>query len=172
MGDSRSVGAIRSTGTGAEAAAFSGRKSGVDHAERLKDPLSRERAEILAALALDQLAENEKADVRIAEPFSRPRDELDLGDSLPGRVGAVFIVGEGIIRNKTRAVAEKLVNRDRRLAMVIEFGHDAAQPVVNPQLAFLDQDHDRRRRGNRLRERRHVEDGVSSHRLGFRLDGP
>ena len=145
---------------------------GVGHAERFEDPFPGERAQVASAFAFDQLAQDEKPDVGVTEPLARARDQFELGDSLPGGFRAVLVIGERIIGDEARAVAEELIDRDRGFAVVVKLGEGADEPVSQTYLSFLDQDHDRRGRGDGLGQRGHVEDGVSRHRFRRGLDGP
>ena len=101
----------------------------------------------------------------------RVGDQIEIGELLPGGFRTVFVIRDRIVGDKPRAVAEELVDGDRPLAVVVEFGQQAAEPVAQPQLALFDQDHDRGRRGDRLGERGHVEDRVARHRFRRRTDG-
>ena len=116
------MGAIRATGTAAGTDEFERAEMRVGHAERLEDPFPGERAQVASARAFDQLAQDEKPDVGVAEPLAGPRDQFELGDSLPGGFRAVLVVGERIIGNEARAVAEELLDRDRGFAVVVKLG--------------------------------------------------
>ena len=107
---------------------------GVCHPERFEDPFPRERRQVASARPFDQFAQNQKPDVGVAEPLARPRDQVKLGDSLPGGFGTVLVIGERIVRNEARAMAEELLDRDRALAVVVELGQRrgrAGRPVAS-----------------------------------------
>ena len=67
---------------------------------------------------------------------------------------------------------QQVLDCDPLLAVVVQLGKEPDDAILEPELALLDQQHDRRRRGHGLGERGHVEDRVAGHWLGRRLDGP
>ncbi len=143
---------------------------GVGHAQRLEDLLSGEHVEPLAASALDEPSQHEETHVGVAESLAWTRHEIDLGNSLPGLVGTLLVVFEGIIGNKARTMAEELLDGDLSFAVIVKLGKQTADSICRAQPALVDQDHDRRGRGNRLGERRQIKDRVAGHRLGCWLE--
>ena len=143
----------------------------VGHAHGLEDSLPRERVEALPGNPLDQLAQDHEADVGVDELRARRRGRLQLGDPLPGGFGAMLEVLQGIVRNQARPMAQEVLDRDRRLAVVIELGQELDDAVAQAKLALLDQEHGGGGRDDRLGQRGHVEDRVARHGFGGRFDG-
>ena len=126
-GVSRSVGAIRSTGATAlgrgRRAAGNGRRS--SPARRRSAPWRTRRA--AGRLAARPACPGSETHVGVAEPLAGTRHQLELGDPLPGGVGPVLVIRERIVGDEPRAMAEKLLDRDARFAVVVEFGQSAGR---------------------------------------------
>ena len=147
-----------------------GPEAGVAHAERLEDVGPGELVERLAADPLDQLAEDDEAHVAVAEPRPRLRLELESGHLLEAGGLAVLVVGQGVVRDQPARVREQVLDRHLALAVGREVRPVGRDLLGQPQLALLDQDERRRGSGDRLGERRHVEDGVGRHRHLVRVE--
>ena len=148
------------------------KEAGIRHAKRLNDTLPRESIEGRPRDPLDQPAEDLEADVAVGKPLARWVLEADRREPLPGLRGAVGVVADRIIRDEPAAMPEEHLHRHRPLAVGSELGQVADDRVLEPDLPAFEEDHRRGRRGDRLRQRGHIEDRVAGHRLGIGDEGP
>ncbi len=144
----------------------------VGHTQRHEDVLFGEHVEPLAAAAFDEPSQHEETHVGVTEMIAGTRYQIEVGDPLPGLVGALLVIIERVVGNEARAMAEKLLDGDRALAVTVKLGKHTSDSVGRAEPALVDQDHDRRGRGDRLGERCQIKDRVAGHCLRCRLDRP
>ena len=100
-----------------------------------------EPVESFSADAFHQASQDEEPHVGIAEPLAGRPDEVEVGEPLPGGLGPLLVIRDRIIGDQSRAVTEELIDRDGTLAVIVELGEHAAEPIGQSQLPLLDQDH-------------------------------
>jgi hypothetical protein len=147
-------------------------KHGVLHPERLEQVPARIGLQRLAAHARDDVAEEEKVDVAVHEPFARGRVEHFLGRPPDGFLVTLEFQVEVQIGPEPGDVRQEVPDRDVLLAVLAKPRDVHRHAVGQPEPAVLDQLHHAGRGGDGLCERRDVENGVGRHGLDRRLDGP
>ena len=95
-----------------------------------------ELVERLTGDFFDDPAQDLEVDVGVAEGLagldSRGRGSRGVSQAF---WRAVFVVGDRVVGDQARAVSQKLVERDRAFAVVVELGKELGQGVVEVELA-------------------------------------
>ena len=139
------------------------REPGVSHLQRREDVFVGEGVHRHPADPLDQLPEGDEPHVGVTEPGARRGFEFQTGDAFECLRLAVGVVGQGVVGDQSGGVEQELLDGHRLLAPDGERRPVFCHRVARFQLPLLDQEHDRGRRGDRLGQRRQVEDRVRGH---------
>ena len=141
------------------------------HAQRQEDVPPRVIGEHLAAQPVNDFAQQDEIDVAIDEAHARRAG----GPGGAGETDAGVVAGpfrfERHVGLEAREMREQVAQRDVALAS-LELGDVVGDLVVQPELALLEELHQRRRGGNDFREGGAVEDGIESHGLRLRNQRP
>ena len=145
-------------------------ETGVAHAKRMEQMRGRKLVQPLPGGQADDLAKEDEVNVAVAKIGVRLGGQplgLGQGDGPwhadPRRLGRQAGAQPGGVR-------QQLPDGHGPLAVGLEAGNPAAHPVVEPELAALDEPHDGRRGGDNLGQRCTVKDRVGGHRQPLRLD--
>ncbi len=142
----------------------------VAHPQRLEDAGSRELVEAHAAHLRHEMAEHEEVDVAVDEAFFGSCERHLFDRELDRAVVADPVKGEVDVRAQAGGVRQQMADRDVLLAVPLEAGDVRRDAIVQPDAAFLHQQHDAGRGRHHFGERGCVEDGVERHRLAHGLD--
>ena len=138
-------------------------EAGVGHAEGSEDLLGREAVEGPPVHPLDQLTENDEADVRVGEGAAWLLTRRQGADAAPGLVGAVLVVRERVVRDEPAAVEQEVLDGDALLAVPPELGQVGGHRRAEVDAALVHEDHDAGGGGHDLREGGEVEHGPGLH---------
>ena len=123
------------------------------------------------AKPVNDFAQQDEINVAVDEAHSRRAGGLGgAGETDAGVVAGPFRF-ERHVGLETREMREQVAQRDVAFAS-LELGDVVGDLVVQPELALLEELHQRRRGGNDFREGGAVEDGIESHGLRLRNQRP
>src|SRR5688572_16005605 len=120
---------------------------------------------------MHQLAEHDRPHVGVDELRPRLAGRFELPDALHRELRPVRVILHRVVGDQPAAVEQQMLDGDRVLPVLPEFGDVRRDRRVQVDLPALGQYQDRRRGGHRLGHRGEVEDGVGRHGHRVRLDG-
>ena len=122
------------------------------HAERLEQPRARERVDVLPGHALQDLAEQQHAEVAVDGLGARLVDEVHGQDALEVGVFALQVLVEGRPPVDAGRMGQQVPDRDLVLGPAVELGQERGDGLVDVELALVHQDHGHRRGDDDLGE--------------------